>query len=444
MRALPQTKKAQMAALIKINNITGYLPLNLQEVLRTVGKEMEGLFQPYKAYFHLDCAELSLNQTGNGFEDNISYHHSDIRENCRAIKEQLPVIVYDSQRENCGVCKHTDQHQSHICVPLVSGFQVFGTLSLKSCTRIELEREQLELLLAITNQTTATIQRARLFNRLEQEKEMLEKANRDNEILNQNLKNTIRQLKAAQHQLILSERLAAAGHLAANFAHEINNPTGNILSRLECLELEAEENPLPETLRRDLAIIKKHVNRIAKITHGLLVFSRQSLQQVVPVRINELILETVDWLEQQFSRKNICFTVQLGDLPPIKGNQEQLHQVLVNLLTNARDAMPKGGVIKIITTVNTEKKELVIDICDRGSGISARHMDKIFDPFFTTKEAGKGTGLGLSISYSIVQEHGGRIEAESVEGVGTTFSIKLPLSDEGDLNDVRKKTDFNH
>lgn len=426
-------KKEQMAALIKINNITGYLPLDLREMLRVVGKELEGLFQPYKAYFHLVCAGLNLSQGCTGSQDNIHCHQAGLREDCRAIKEQLPVIVYDARAEKCGDCKRRGRQQSHICVPLVSGSQVFGTLSLKSSQHVKLERDQLELLLAITNQTTATIQRARLFNRLEQEKEMLALANRDNENLNQNLKNTIVQLKAAQHQLILSERLAAAGHLAASFAHEINNPTGIILSRLECMELEAAENQLPETVQKDLAVIKKHVNRIARITRGLLAFSRQSLQQATPVSFNDLILETVDWLEQQFSRQSIHFSLQLGDVPLIKGSREQLQQVLVNILTNARDAMPEGGEIQIVTAAQVEKQALVIEISDSGSGISAIHIDKIFDPFFTTKEAGKGTGLGLSISYSIVQEHGGTIEAKSVEGSGTTFSINLPLADEGDI-----------
>jgi signal transduction histidine kinase len=386
-------KDKQMAALIKINHITGFLSLDLDEMLQVISKELEELFYPYRVYYNLD---------------NIS---------CRAIKEQLPVIVYDPVTDPCGACQ-LNQHQAHICVPLSSGSEVLGTLSLRSQQPIKLERGQLELLLAIASQTAATIQRTRLFNRLQHEKEMLAQANRE--------------LKATQEQLILSERLAAVGQLAANFAHDINNPTGIVLSRLELMELEAAENRLPETVIKDLAVVKKHVKRIAKIARGLLTFSRQSHHQMSIVSVNELILEIVDWLEQQFDRKGIKFVLQLMDLPPIKGNREQLQQMLMNIFNNARDAQPQGGEIKVTTASDAEAVTMVIS--DRGTGIAAAHHNKIFNPFFTTKEVGKGTGLGLSICYKIIQDHGGNITVQSSEGKGTTFTIKLPINIKGDVN----------
>lgn len=432
--------REQLATLIKINNITGYLPLDLREVLHVVGKELEKLFPPYRCYFLLDWQDLDFN-----FDDNLAccYQCSFTKENCRAIKEQLPVVLYDAEAQKCCAHKCDMQLLPRICVPLISGSEVFGTLSLKSRQPVGLRRDQLELLLAIVNQTAVTIQRARLFNRLAQEKERLAQANQDIEALNRALKNTIRELQAAQRQLILSERLAAAGHLAANLTHEINNPVGIIFSRLECMELEAEEYHLPEPVLKDLVVIKKHVARIARITRGLLAFSRQPLQEVNPVSMNTLILETVEWLEEQFTRKGIHFSLKLMDLPLIKGSREQLQQVLVNVLTNARDALPGGGEIKITAAVNAEKQEIQIDIGDNGIGISPSNVDKVFDPFFTTKEAGQGTGLGLSISYGVVQEHGGKIEVSSTEGKGTIFSIKLPLHNEGD-NCVRETPDLNN
>ncbi|GFN22846.1 ATP-binding protein [Thermanaeromonas sp. C210] len=424
----------QLATLIKINNITGYLPLDLPQVLGVIGKELEKLFPPYRCFFLL----LNFQYLGIKDIDGETFHGPCGRtiRDCKVVKEQLPVVV-DEVKAQHRCCRYPCGRQclARICVPLVAGTEVLGALSLKSTQPVAFSRAQLDVLLAIANQTAATIQRARLFNRLAWEKERLAQANRDIAALNRALEETIRELQTAQRQLILSERLAAAGRLAANLTHEINNPLGIILTRLELLELEAEKLSLPEAVLKDLAVIKKHVSRIARIARGLLAFSRQTLQGVELVSLNKLIQETVDWLEEQFARQGISFSLQLVDLPLIKGSREQLQQVLVNLLTNARDALPAGGEIKITTALHGDKKEIQVDISDNGVGIPPSNLDKIFEPFFTTKTAGQGTGLGLSISYAIVKKHGGKMEVSSTEGKGTTVSIKLPIPDEGDAGD---------
>lgn len=420
-----------LSALIKINNISGFLPLDLGQVLDTICKELERLFPPYNCYLRLLDTRVSANEflpcekagTTNCFQCLNS------AQNCKAISEQLPLVVYNGEEGRC--CLHKDDvlegFQARICIPLISGTEILGTLSLKCKDAVELSREQLELLLAIANQTAATIQRDRLFSRLAREKEKLEQANREIIQLNRALTKSIEELRAAQHQLIISERLAAVGHLAANLAHEVNNPAGIILARLECMELEAKELNLPDTVMQDLEVIKKHIRRIAGITQGLLTFSRQSREGFEVISPGLVIAETVGWLEDQFAGRNIHFSLDLVDLPPIKGNREKLQQVIVNLLANARDALPGGGEIKILTRVDPTQKQIRIEISDNGTGISPSHLDKIFEPFFTTKGVGKGTGLGLSISYGIIREHGGKIEASSEEGKGTTFSIWLPI-----------------
>lgn len=437
--------KEHMAALIKINNITGYLPLDLWEILGVIARELEELYYPYKAHFHLAFPQ-SEGHPKHHHEDDCIHFYDGAEETCRAVAEQLPVLVYDTQTETCSTCQHkdADRPQPHICVPLVSGSQAFGILSLLGSEPVKLSRDQLELLLALANQTTATIQRANLFDHLAREKEALARLNRCHKALNQDLKGTIDRLKATQQQLILSERLAAAGHLAANFAHEVNNASGIILTRLECLDLEAKEKGLPPSVQKDFAIIKKHINRISQITYGLLDLSRQTLQKVTPVAVNDLITETVEFLERQFSGNKVCFSLGLGEAPLIKGSFEHLQQVLINLLTNARDAMPQGGMIEIATGVDSEKRMLIIAVRDNGIGISPSHIDRIFDPFFTLKEKGTGMGLGLSISYNIIQEHGGRIVVQSVEDEGTTFTIELPVNSEEDSNHAGEEADSGH
>lgn len=413
--------------LIKINNITGFLPLDLYQVLRVISTELEKLFPPYRCCFLL-LEKLDFSRDPQGATAAGSFLCQQVPQHCRVIKEQLPMVICNGGGADKKCCPHqcNQQQLARICVPLISGTEVMGAISLKSSMPVTLTRDQMEILLAIANQTAATIQRARLFNRIEQEKERLLQANQEIAALNRALQNTIRDLKAAQRQLILSERLAAIGHLTANLAHEINNPVGIILSRLECMELEAGELKLPAAALKDLAVIKKHAGSIAKIVRGLLAFSRQPLQEVQTLSLNQLLTGIVEWLAEHFARKGIQITLDLNELPTIKGNPDQLQQVFINILTNARDALPGGGEIVISSRVNTISGKIEVNIKDNGVGISPANIDKIFEPFFTTKEVGSGTGLGLSISYGIIKEHGGDIEVHSEEGRGTVFTIILP------------------
>lgn len=427
-RADQDFHKQHLLSLIRINNITGFLPLDLLQVLHTIGQELERLFYPYKCCFLL-AKSPDFNPQPGGKDH--SFLCPKQTQNCRVIAEQLPLFIENCAQEEkeCCLNKCGRQQKARICVPLISGVEVLGAISLKNTdpeTSHQLNTEQLELLLAIANQTAATMQRARLFSSIDREKERLLQANREITALNRALQKSIAELKAAQHQLILSERLAALGHLSANVAHEINNPAGIILSRLECMELEAGELNLSDRALKDLQVIKKHVQSIAKVSRGLLAFSRQPLQEVGDVEINGLIAELVDWLAGQFAKKGIVFSLNLAELPPIRGNPEQLQQVFLNILTNARDALPAGGQISVVTSAEERTKTVRIEIADNGIGIPPDNIDRIFEPFFTTKEIGRGTGLGLAISYGIISEHGGQIRVKSEEGAGTVFTMELP------------------
>lgn len=415
--------KRQIVALHKINNLTGFLPIKIEELLPAIKEEIEEVFVHYECNFNIFAEDYAC--SGLTSVD------------CKALRDQLPMISGQDQACPCSVGETCQKiYRSHICVPLISGTEIFGVITLKSTVQKGLSRDMLEILLAIANQVAATLQRSQLLNRLAQEKNNLEEANKEITQLNSSLLSTIEELKRTQRQLIYSERLAAAGRLAANLTHEINNPTGIILSRLEWLLLDASEKELPEEVVKDLLVIKKHTERIAQTTRGLLSFSRRTKNETALVDLENLIKETVVWLERQFSRKDIVIVLNLSPLPLINGNKDQLEQVLVNLLTNAKDALPEGGQITITTRHHTEKNHVQIDIEDNGTGIPEEMMNTIFDPFFSTKEKELGTGLGLPISLTIMKEHGGFLRMESTPHEGSCFSMILPCAPKNQEGDV--------
>jgi signal transduction histidine kinase len=160
--------------------------------------------------------------------------------------------------------------------------------------------------------------------------------------------------------------------------------------------------------------------------NSLLNFSRTSATEFTEIDIHQVIIETLSLLEHQFKTVRIHVEHELrADCPMTYGNAGKLQQVFLNLFVNARDAMPSGGELRILTDASDSKIEILVQ--DTGVGISRENVKKIYDPFFTTKAAGKGTGLGLSVSYGIIQEHSGNISVESKPGVGTSFKLELPL-----------------
>ena len=160
----------------------------------------------------------------------------------------------------------------------------------------------------------------------------------------------------------------------------------------------------------------------------MLNFSRTSTTELRSTDLNQDIRDTLSLLEHQFKTAQILVDLDLaGDLPPINGNPGKLQQVFLNLLLNAKEAMPGGGRVRVATFVNGHVEAIV---ADSGSGISPEHLKRIYDPFFTTKNVPgfkRGTGLGLAVSYGIIQEHAGKIHVESAIGAGTTFHLEFPL-----------------
>ncbi len=424
---------AEFSTIIKINNIIGYLPLNLENILESVAMEIYRLFKPYSCSIHLVDGEgrmkLIVACGPDGLEKKKRYHKSCMVERCGALKDGLPIIVEDANQSMCqNRIGYNEGIMSHVCIPIIAGRENFGTISMDSLERNTLTTWDMEVLLSIANQISLAVQRANLFKRLEEEKKGFEEANREITKLNIALKQKVKELETIQSKLVQSEKIAATGRLAAGLAHEINNPSSIILNRIECLLMEAEDKGLPGEIIKDLKVISAYTRKISSIVKDLLIFSRSYVDRYVPVDIGAVVERVVDVFKRTKCLKDIEFSITVeSHLTPVAGDKERLEQVFMNIIDNAVDAMPDGGMVEIMISHSSTKEGFVeIGIRDRGKGIPEDIISKIFDPFFTTKKIGKGTGLGLSISMSIVKEHGGDILVDSKPGKGSTFIILLP------------------
>ncbi len=223
-----------------------------------------------------------------------------------------------------------------------------------------------------------------------------------------------------------AEKLAAIGTLSTGLAHEINNPIGIITSRIELMLEEAGAQGLPAAMREDLEVLRRHALRVARITQGLLSFARQAPGAKALLDLNTVVQETLLLVAKPVSKEGITLRSRLAPaLPAVLGDANQLAQVVLNLINNAREAIQGAGEIGIETDVEPARPGWVrLRVSDTGVGIPEEQQAKIFDPFFTTKPT--GTGLGLSVSYGIVKDHGGSVSVQSRVGAGTTFTLSFP------------------
>ena len=222
-----------------------------------------------------------------------------------------------------------------------------------------------------------------------------------------------------------TEKLASIGQLASGVAHEINNP-------LEVIRLYAnlitKNEGISDQVIQDLSIIKKHTDNCKHIVEALLNFARMSEPEKRNVDIHQCIDEVLAVTEIQLQDRDVQIIKEYGRaIPDVTVDAQQLKQVFMNIIMNAKQAVPEEGRITIRTSMQESDTSLTIEITDTGPGISEQNLERIFDPFYTTKTNESGTGLGLAVSYGIVKQHGGHIEVESQIGQGTTFRIKLPF-----------------
>jgi PAS domain S-box-containing protein len=242
--------------------------------------------------------------------------------------------------------------------------------------------------------------------------------------------------KQLEEQLRQAQKMESIGTLAGGIAHDFNNILGIILGYTTLLE---RGGLAPEKIPPSLDAIHKAVHRGSTLVRQLLTFARKTDVLFEPIRVGVLVEELLKMLEATFP-KTITFRFEQGaDIPPFTGDSGQIHQALLNLCVNARDAMPDGGHLTLRTSLRTEQfmlerfpgaqrvPHVQISVTDTGTGMSDDTRLHLFEPFFTTKEVGKGTGLGLAVVYGVVKGHRGFIDVQSKPGKGTTFHLYLPV-----------------
>jgi two-component system NtrC family sensor kinase len=237
----------------------------------------------------------------------------------------------------------------------------------------------------------------------------------------------IERLRALNEQLVRSEKLAAAGALAAGVAHEVNNPLASISSLIQMVQSRALTPENEAETREMLRLASTQIARISQVLRDMMDFARQRQPERAPLdlaRAVEAGLRLASF-DKAFKRLKVRTDFETA-APRVSADADQLQQVFLNLLLNARDAMPGGGDLRVRTFYDEAAREVVAEVSDEGEGIAADALPHVFDPFYTTKRA--GSGLGLAVCYGIVTAHGGRIEVESEEGRGTTARVALPAA----------------
>lgn len=293
--------------------------------------------------------------------------------------------------------------KSIMTVPLWSSNTMTALLSaINKKGEANFDKHDLRLFTVFSNLASAALQNASLYS---------------------DLKWKMVELKTTQEQLVHSTKMAAIGGLAANVAHEINNPLTSVLGYATHL---LKTLDLPESQRKILVTMEQETLRVRKIIRNLLDFSRQRPSWMEPGDISLPLKETIALVQGVADASSVVIQEDYPAEPALVNmDHNEMKQVFLNIANNAVQAMPQGGQLRVKADA-THENVVVVVFSDSGTGIAPEHMDKIFEPFFSTKENGGGTGLGLSISYRIVQNHGGKIEAESSQTHGTTFRVVLP------------------
>ncbi|MCD4819619.1 MAG: tetratricopeptide repeat protein [Candidatus Cloacimonetes bacterium] len=273
------------------------------------------------------------------------------------------------------------------------------------------------------------------FDKKEKEAEIYRLKNID---LNEKIESEVKKRQEQQEKIYKQSQLAVLGELASGIAHEINQPLQSLSFTLENIKLTLNEGVAePEYIKNKVDLMIQDSNRMQQISNHIRIFSRdQKNDYKIGFCINESIQKAVDMIHEQFENHNIIIKLKLStELPQVLGNMYRFEQVVLNLLSNSKDSLEEkweevsGSDKRININTYCEKKQVILNFSDNGTGIKKEFQEKIFLPFFTTKEAGKGTGLGLSISYTIINEMDGKIEIVDLEKEGLNLKISLPNYD---------------
>jgi signal transduction histidine kinase len=334
----------------------------------------------------------------------------------RSVFERKPFIIPDASRDPRvnPVLQGKLNLQSLVVIPLLAKEKSFGAIAADHTEPGKnITRETLESVMTFAQQAGLAIHNALMYQELKAFSQQME----------EKIQRTTADLRKTEAQLIRSEKLAALGQLAAGIAHEIRNP----LTSINILIHSLTENFPPENAQReDLQVIEEEIRRINEIVDQFLRFAKPASPLFEKTNLIPIFEEILQLLRPQIERGKIKVKKEFEPLPLITVDKEQVKQVILNLLLNAVQAMPKGGHLTLRGQVSESDRSIRLSIQDSGIGIPGEDLNKLFDPFFSTKEG--GVGLGLSIAHRIIDQHHGKIEVESAHGKGTLLTVWLPFS----------------
>jgi signal transduction histidine kinase len=389
VRKIHETVDAQKVLVFIVNQDTGAVRLSVAE----------GCPYGREGLVHEPCARLAM----------------------QALKERKSVVVADGKLP--GERREACTERQAIVTPIMANNQVYGVLEVfdKQDGR-PFHRNEVAFINQVALKLALVIQNTHAYMTINRLNEGLEHKVRERTA---QLEKAITSLQDTQAQLMQSEKLATIGTLAGGVAHEINNPLAAILANVQLLRLDAQDEDALESL----ALIENGAKRCKHIVEGLLNYARASAPEHRSFSVNDVVRDTLSLLDHQLRHADVDLVLELGEVAPVIGVATELGQVFTNLVVNALDALAerrKRG--KLVIRSGLEGKQVVVEVEDDGGGIEEHVLHRIFDPFFTTKQVGKGTGLGLSVSQQIAVNFGGRIEASSRPGEGSTFRVVLPAT----------------
>ncbi|MEE8392526.1 MAG: GAF domain-containing protein [Anaerolineae bacterium] len=339
------------------------------------------------------------------------------------LEQRQPVLVDDVQtdpRSLQWVYQHTHtQARGLMAVPLLAQERVIGVIEVSSSEPGAYTNNELQTLQAVASTLSMALENASLYDEL---------------------KTLLHEREQVQAQLIHAEKMTALGRLVASIAHEINNPLQAMQTYLTLAQEEIDDDQRPKKINRYLGTVGDEIERIAAIVRRMRDFYRPASKELQPTYLHAVLESVLELVNKQLQHSNVTVERAWSDyLPEIQANPDHLKQVFLNLVLNSIDAMTAGGTLYISTALDQiptppgpsasggpgGAPAVRVEFSDTGEGISPKVLSHLFEPFFTTKE--RGSGLGLSISYGIIQAHNGQITVESHTGLGTTFTILLPV-----------------
>lgn len=317
------------------------------------------------------------------------------------------LILPDERKRLNTIKKEMEKLHAQLCIPSITRGKYMGNKLVAVFCMGEKKsgdmysNEDIQLFTTLSNQAAVAIENALMYS---------------------DLMKQFKELKETKDALVQSEKLAALGTMAAGIAHEIRNPLTSLQLFVQMMAERFDDHEFREKFTQ---IVPPEIERLNRIVNDLVSFSKPAKLTREPGQINEILEKTIRLSEISFKKLNVKVVRELGDVPKVIVDAQQIMQIFLNLLMNGAQAMQNGGTLTVKSYFNDISGRVAVDIKDTGHGISEENLKKLFSPFFTTKEG--GTGLGLAITRRIVEEHKGEIKVRSKVGEGTTFTVELPV-----------------